>query len=67
MAIEECLPGGVGAEIAACIQEECFHYLDAPVRRLALPDMPIPFAPSLQKDIIPMDEAWLSLACDIVS
>ena len=41
--------GGFGAEIAATIVEEAFEQLDAPVRRIAAPDAPVPFAPSLEK------------------
>ena len=36
---------GVGAEVAALISEEAFEDLDAPVRRLTAPDVPIPFSP----------------------
>ena len=45
--------GGFGGEIAATIAEEAFEELDAPVRRLAAPDSPVPFAPSLEKAFIP--------------
>ena len=41
--------GGVGAEIASTISEECFPYLDGPVMRLGSLDTPIPFAPTLEK------------------
>lgn len=41
--------GGVGAEIAASVAEEMIDYLDAPIRRLGAPFVPIPFSPSLEK------------------
>jgi pyruvate/2-oxoglutarate/acetoin dehydrogenase E1 component len=44
---------GLGAEIAAQIQEECFDYLDAPVGRVGAPFSPVPFAPSLEKHYVP--------------
>lgn len=44
---------GFGAELAALIQEEAFDYLDAPVARVANPNVPVPFAPQLEKAIIP--------------
>ncbi|HDL77307.1 MAG TPA: alpha-ketoacid dehydrogenase subunit beta, partial [Lentisphaerae bacterium] len=37
-----------GAEILAFISEEVFHLLDAPPVRVTAPDVPIPFAPSLE-------------------
>ncbi|MGH2950780.1 MAG: alpha-ketoacid dehydrogenase subunit beta [Solirubrobacterales bacterium] len=44
---------GVGAEVAALISEEAFEDLDAPVRRLTAPDVPIPFSPPLEQAILP--------------
>lgn len=41
--------GGVGAEIAASVAEEMIDYLDAPIRRLGAPFVPIPFSPPLEK------------------
>ena len=45
--------GGIGAEIAAQIQEQAFDYLDAPIERVAAPFSPIPFSPALEKQYIP--------------
>jgi 2-oxoisovalerate dehydrogenase E1 component beta subunit len=50
---EDTRTGGFGAEIAATIAEEAFEELDAPVRRIAAPDCPVPFAPQLEKAFIP--------------
>ena len=50
---EDTKTGGFGAEIAATIVEHAFEQLDAPVRRIAAPDAPVPFAPSLEKAYIP--------------
>jgi 2-oxoisovalerate dehydrogenase E1 component beta subunit len=41
---------GVGAEVAA---QEAFEDLDAPVRRLTTPDVPIPFSPPLEQRVLP--------------
>ena len=45
--------GGIGAEIAAQIQEEAFDYLDAPVGRVGAPFAPVPFSPSLEAEYVP--------------
>ena len=42
-----------GAEVAALIAERGFEDLDAPVRRLATPDVPIPFSPPLEQAVLP--------------
>ncbi|HEX3807330.1 MAG TPA: alpha-ketoacid dehydrogenase subunit beta [Gaiellaceae bacterium] len=50
---EDNRTGGFGGEIAATIAEEAFEDLDAPVRRVAAPDTPVPFSPVLEKAFIP--------------
>ncbi|MBI5493627.1 MAG: alpha-ketoacid dehydrogenase subunit beta [Deltaproteobacteria bacterium] len=50
---EATLTGGPAGEITAIINEEAFEYLDAPVRRLAPPDIPVPYAPTLEKFFLP--------------
>lgn len=44
---------GVGAEIAATVQEGAFDYLDAPVRRVAAAEVPLPYAKSLELAALP--------------
>jgi pyruvate/2-oxoglutarate/acetoin dehydrogenase E1 component len=44
---------GAGAEVAALISEHAFEDLDAPVRRLTTPDVPIPFSPPLEQHVLP--------------
>ena len=41
--------GGVGAEIAAMVAEEMIDYLDAPIKRLGAPFVPVPFSPALEQ------------------
>jgi 2-oxoisovalerate dehydrogenase E1 component beta subunit len=53
---EDTRTGGFGAEIAATIAEEAFESLDAPVKRIAAPDAPVPFSPPLEKAYIPQVE-----------
>lgn len=50
---EDCLTGGVGAEIAAWISEHCFMNLDAPVMRSASMDSPVPFSIPLEQNFLP--------------
>ncbi|MEM2118381.1 MAG: alpha-ketoacid dehydrogenase subunit beta [Candidatus Bathyarchaeia archaeon] len=54
---EDCKTAGVSAEIAAVIAEEALDYLDAPIKRVAEPDTPIPFSPPLEKYVIPDEKA----------
>jgi 2-oxoisovalerate dehydrogenase E1 component beta subunit len=53
---EDTRTGGFGAEIVATIMEEAFEHLDAPVKRIAAPDTPVPFSPPLEKKFIPQVE-----------
>ena len=49
---EDTLTCGIGGEIAATINEECFRYLDAPVMRVASLDTPIPFDTGLEQQFL---------------
>ncbi len=49
---EDTLTGGIGAEIAAWINENLFEYLDAPVMRCASLDTPVPFAIPLEQNFL---------------
>jgi 2-oxoisovalerate dehydrogenase E1 component beta subunit len=53
---EDTRTAGFGAEIAATIAEEAFEHLDAPIKRVAAPDTPVPFSPVLEKAFIPQVE-----------
>jgi pyruvate/2-oxoglutarate/acetoin dehydrogenase E1 component len=55
----------VASEIAAGIGERAFDRLRAPVRRLAVPDVPIPFAPGLEAAVIPSEEQIAAAAREI--
>jgi len=51
---EDTLTGGLGGEIAALINENCFNHLDAPVVRAASIDTPVPFASELEQNFLPV-------------
>lgn len=63
---EGCKTAGVGAEITAIVAEEAIDYLDAPIRRVAEPDTPIPFSPTLEKFVIPNEESIIKAVKEIV-
>jgi pyruvate/2-oxoglutarate/acetoin dehydrogenase E1 component len=57
IAHEACKTGGAGAEIAARIVEsEAFDYLDAPIKRLAGLDIPVPYNRNLERHMVPQAE-----------
>ncbi len=53
---EDALTAGFGAEIAATLASECFFELDAPVERLAAPDVPVPYEVGLMNAVVPTVE-----------
>jgi 2-oxoisovalerate dehydrogenase E1 component beta subunit len=56
---EDTKTGGIAGEIAACINEDCFDFLDAPITRIASKDTPVPFSP-------PLEEVFLPNANDVI-
>jgi 2-oxoisovalerate dehydrogenase E1 component len=61
---EDSLFGGIASDISALIMEECFEYLDAPVKRVASLETPIPFIGQLEEQYLPkqrFEEALLAL------
>jgi 2-oxoisovalerate dehydrogenase E1 component beta subunit len=42
-----------GAQVSALIADRAFEDLDGPIRRVATPDVPIPFSPPLEQAILP--------------
>lgn len=50
---EDTLFGGIGGELASEINEQCFEYLDAPVKRVASLDTAVPFHPNLEGNFLP--------------
>jgi len=63
---EDCRTAGVSAEIAALVAEEALDYLDAPIKRVAEPDTPIPFSPPLEQYVIPDEKAVIKAVKEVV-
>jgi len=63
---EGCRTGGVGAEVSAIIAEEALENLDAPIKRVAAMDTPIPFSPSLENYVLPNKETVLKAVREIM-
>ena len=53
---EACKRGGFGAEVAAMVTEQAFDELDAPIRRVAGLDVPMPYNDALERAVIPSQE-----------
>ena len=59
---EDTSTAGFGAEIAASVTQELFRYLDAPVQRVTMPDIPMPYNVSLMNHVLPgTDKILLSI------
>lgn len=66
VAHEACKKGGFGAEIASVIQENVFDQLKKPVKRVGAPEVPVPFAPVLEKAYLPNDQNILEAVKSIL-
>ncbi|MAP81170.1 MAG: dehydrogenase [Aequorivita sp.] len=53
---EDSMFGSIASDISALIMEHCFEHLDAPVKRVASLDTPIPFAANLEKGYLPKEK-----------
>lgn len=58
---------GIGAEIAAAAGEACFDELDAPIRRVAMPDVPMPYAKNLEMALVPGEEEIVAAVNSVVA
>ena len=58
---EDCLTGGIGGELVSIINENCFANLDAPVKRVASLDTPVPFTETLEDNFLPKQRFFEAL------
>ena len=64
---EAPLTGGAGAEFAARIAEKAFDYLDAPIKRVASLDVPMPYSPPLEAYVLPNRDKVIAAARELLA
>jgi pyruvate dehydrogenase E1 component beta subunit len=62
---EDYLSFGMSGEICARVVENALDYLDAPVKRLAIPDVPIPYSRPLEQFVLPNADKIAQAARDL--
>ena len=67
IAEDDWLTYGIGAEIAATIQEGAFDWLDAPVRRVAMAEVPLPYSKPLELAALPSAESLITAVRDTLA
>lgn len=67
IATEDSKTAGVGAEIAATISEEAVEYLEAPLKRVAALDTPIPYSPALERLVVPDEGKIISAVKEVTA
>ena len=64
---EDVMACGVGAELSAVIAENAIDSLDAPIKRIGIPNTPVPFAPNNEKIVIPQEEHIVQAVKDLLT
>jgi 2-oxoisovalerate dehydrogenase E1 component len=67
VAYEDAISWGYGAEIASRIADDCFAWLDAPVKRVGSADTFVGYAPRLEDAILPQVEDFVAAYREIVA
>jgi 2-oxoisovalerate dehydrogenase E1 component len=63
---EDTMTGGFGAEVAAVVAQEAFLNLDAPVRRMAIPDVPTPYNVALMNALLPQVSDIATMMAELI-
>lgn len=58
---EDTLFGGIASDISAMVMENCFEFLDAPVKRIGSMETPVPFAKQLEENYLPKQRFEMAL------
>lgn len=64
---EDTQTAGFGAEISAVLSQEAFKYLDAPIERLTMPDIPVPYNVGLMNSVLPNDDKIMQKIEELIS
>lgn len=65
--VEESLPMySFGSEIAAQIQDNCFDYMDAPIKRVSAMDLPLPYAREIERMALPDEQKVIEAVKEII-
>ncbi len=64
---EDTYTAGLGGDVVSAVSDEAFTSLDAPVMRLATPDVPVPYNPGLMKVVVPNEESIAAKLKDLVA
>jgi 2-oxoisovalerate dehydrogenase E1 component len=64
---EDTMTGGFGAEISAVLAREAFFSLDAPIERLAVPDIPLPYSIELMRSVLPAADRIAAKIRELIS
>lgn len=62
---EACVRAGIGAEITSIVVEKAFDYLNSPIKRVGSLDVPTPYCPILEREVIPDEEDIINAVKDI--
>ncbi|RPI92150.1 MAG: alpha-ketoacid dehydrogenase subunit beta, partial [Chloroflexi bacterium] len=66
--VEESLPMfNVGAEISAQLQDQCFDYMDAPIKRVAAMDQPLPYSREIEMMALPSAKKVIDAVKEVVN
>jgi 2-oxoisovalerate dehydrogenase E1 component len=64
---EDTLTAGFGGEILAALADSCFANLDAPMRRMTMPDLPVPYSLDLMHAVLPDSERIAGAIGDLLA
>jgi len=66
VASEDVSTCGFGSEVAALLADQAIFFLQSPVKRVCVPDTPIPFAPALEREVIPQVEDIIAAVREVM-
>jgi len=67
IAHEACTFGGFGAEVSSIVIDNAFDWLDAPIKRVGAPDIPMPYNDTLEREVIPSPERIIEAIREVMA